>query len=50
MGRIASLPETCKINGIELDVYLNATLQAITNGHPQGRLDDLLPWNFKPSS
>ncbi|MBL3672253.1 transposase domain-containing protein, partial [Paracoccus sp. KCTC 42845] len=30
--------------------YLNATLQAIANGHPQSRLDDLLPWNLRPSS
>lgn len=49
-GRIASLIETCKINGIEPFAYLKATLQAIANGHPQSRLDDLLPWNSKPSS
>ncbi|TKA84117.1 transposase domain-containing protein, partial [Sulfitobacter sp. 15WGC] len=30
--------------------YLKTTLTAIANGHPQSRLDDLLPWNFKPSS
>lgn len=30
--------------------YLKATLTAIANGHPQSRFDDLLPWNFKPSS
>ncbi|MFN4125791.1 transposase domain-containing protein, partial [Pannonibacter indicus] len=29
---------------------LKATLTAIANGHPQSRLDELLPWNFKPSS
>lgn len=49
-GRIASLIETCKINGIEPFVYLKATLTAIANGHPQSDIDDLLPWNFKPSS
>lgn len=49
-GRIASLVETCKINGIELFAYLKATLTALANDHPQSRLDDLLPWNFKPSS
>jgi transposase len=49
-GRIASLIETCKVNGIEPFAYLKATLTAIANGHPQSRLDDLLPWNFKPSS
>ena len=49
-GRIASLIETCKINGVEPFAYLKATLTAIANSHPQSRLDDLLPWNFKPTS
>ena len=49
-GRIASLIETCKINGVEPFAYLKATLTAIANGHPQSHIDDLLPWNFKPSS
>ena len=49
-GRIASLIETAKINGIEPFAYLKATLEAIANGHPQSRIDDLLPWNFKLSS
>jgi transposase len=49
-GRIASLIETAKINGVEPFAYLKATLEAIATGHPQNRIDDLLPWNFKPSS
>lgn len=49
-GRIASLIETAKINGVEPFAYLKTTLEAIAAGHPQGRIDDLLPWNFKPSS
>ncbi len=49
-GRVASLIETCKINGIEPFAYLKATLTAIANGHPQNCIDDLLPWNFKLSS
>ncbi|SMP00054.1 Transposase, partial [Paracoccus laeviglucosivorans] len=40
-GRIASLIETCKINGVEPFAYLKATLTAIANGHPQSRIDDL---------
>lgn len=48
-GRIASLIETCKINGVEPFDYLKATLSAITNAHPQSQIDDLLPWNFTPS-
>ena len=49
-GRIASLIETAKLNGVEPFAYLKATLEAIANGHPQARIDDLLPWNFQPSS
>ena len=47
---VASLIETCKLNGIEPFAYLKATLTAIATGHPQSRLDDLLPWNFTQSS
>ena len=49
-GRIASLIETAKVNGVEPFAYLKATLEAIAGGHPQSRIDDLLPWNFRPSS
>lgn len=49
-GRIASLIETCKINGVEPFAYLKSTLEAIAAGHPKDRIDDLLPWNFKPAS
>lgn len=49
-GRIASLIKAAKINGIEPCAYLTTTLKAIAAGHPQGQIDDLLPWNFKPSS
>ncbi len=49
-GRIASLIETAKINGIEPFAYIKATLEAIADGHPKNRIDELLPWNFKTSS
>ena len=49
-GRIASLIETAKINGVEPFAYLKATLEAIARGHPNDRLDDLLPWNFHLAS
>ncbi len=49
-GRIASLIETAKINNVEPFTYLKTTLEAIAAGHPQSRIDDLLPWNFTPSS
>jgi len=49
-GRIASLIETAKINGVEPFAYLKAALEAIARGHPKEAIDDLLPWNFTPSS
>ncbi|SHM71550.1 IS66 C-terminal element, partial [Roseovarius pacificus] len=49
-GRIASLIETAKINGVEPFAYLKATLEAIAAGHPKSQIDDLLPWNFNSSS
>ena len=46
-GRIASLIETAKINGIDPFAYLTSTLERIAQGHPRIRLDELLPWNFE---
>ena len=43
---LASLIETCKLNGIEPHAYLTNTLSAIVNGHKQSRVDELLPWNY----
>lgn len=40
---IASLIETCKMNGIEPQAWLTATLTAILQGHKQSQIDDLLP-------
>jgi transposase len=45
-ARLASLIGTCKMNGIEPYAYIRDTLAAIAAGHPQSRLDDLLPWKF----
>lgn len=49
-GRIASLIETCKLNGVEPYAYLKATLEAIAAGHPASRIDELMPWNFDKKS
>lgn len=43
---IASLVETCKLNAVDPQAYLTATLTAIVNGHKQSRIDELLPWKF----
>lgn len=43
---IASLIETCKMNGIDPHAWLSATLTEIVQGHKQSQIDDLLPWNY----
>ncbi|MBY5624886.1 IS66 family transposase [Rhizobium leguminosarum] len=41
---IASLIETCKLNAVDPQAYLTATLTAIVSGHKQSRIEELLPW------
>ncbi len=43
---VASLVETCKRNSVEPLGYLADVLTRIVNGHPQNRIDDLLPWAY----
>jgi hypothetical protein len=43
---IASLIETCKMNGVDPYAWLSATLTAIVQRHKQSQIDDLLPWNY----
>ena len=43
---IASLIETCKLLAVEPNGYLADAITRIVNGHPQTRLDDLVPWAY----
>ena len=43
---IASLIETCKMNGVDPHAWMSATLTAIVQGHKQSQIDDLIPWNY----
>ncbi|NPD17191.1 IS66 family transposase [Xinfangfangia sp. D13-10-4-6] len=43
---IASLIETCKVNGVDPHAWLTTTLTAIVKGHKQSNILDLLPWNY----
>ncbi|RJE85480.1 IS66 family transposase [Paracoccus onubensis] len=43
---IASLIETCKLNAVDPQAWLAATLTAIAAGHMQSRVGELLPWNY----
>jgi transposase len=43
---IASLIETCKLNGVNPHGWLTDTLEKLVAGWPQSRIDDLMPWAY----
>jgi transposase len=43
---LASLIETCKLNGIDPHAYLSDILVRIAIDHPINRIDELLPWTW----
>jgi transposase len=43
-GVVASLIETCKLNDVDPYAHLAAVISNIVNGHPNSRIDELLPW------
>ena len=47
---LASIVATCKLNHVDPIAYLAATLRAILDGHPQSRIEDLMPWRFRTAS
>src|ERR1700752_196841 len=47
---LSSIVATCRLNDVNPVDYLAETLTAIIDGHPQGRIDDLMPWRFRHTS
>jgi hypothetical protein len=45
---LASLIETCKLNGVNPQVYFTDLLTRLVNGWPQKRIDELMPWHWVP--
>jgi hypothetical protein len=45
---IASLIETCKLNGVDPQTYMAAVITLIVQSHPNSAIDDLMPWQFRP--
>jgi transposase len=45
---LASLVETCKLNGVNPQAYFTALLTRLVNGWPQNRIDELMPWHWAP--
>jgi transposase len=41
---LASLIETCKLNGVNPQAYFTDLLTRLVNGWPQKRIDELMPW------
>lgn len=46
---LASLIETCKLNGIDPQSYVADVLSRLVNLWPNNRLDEMLPWNWAAS-
>ncbi len=47
---LASIVATCKLGDVNPVAYIAETLQAIIDGHPQSRIEELMPWNFRKAS
>lgn len=45
---LASLIETCKLNGVNPQTYFTDLLTRLVNGWPQKRIDELMPWHWTP--
>lgn len=43
---VASLIETCKLNGVNPHAWLADTLTKLVNGWPASKIDDLMPWAY----
>lgn len=43
---LASLIETCKMNGVDPQAYIADVLTRIVNRHPMSRIDELLPFAY----
>nr|WP_249803087.1 transposase domain-containing protein [Bradyrhizobium sp. 35] len=40
----------CKLNDINPAAYIAETLETIIDGHPDSRIEDLMPWRFRKTS
>jgi len=45
---LASLVETCKLNGVNPQAYFTDLLTRLVNGWPQKSIDELMPWHWAP--
>jgi hypothetical protein len=45
---LASLIETCKLNGVNPQAYFADVLTRLVNGWPESSIDELMPWHWVP--
>jgi hypothetical protein len=45
---VASIIETCKLNGVDPQAYLTDVLTRLVNLWPVSRIDELMPWSWAP--
>jgi transposase len=45
---VASLIETCKLNGVDPQAYFTDVLTKLVNLWPASRIDELMPWAWHP--
>jgi hypothetical protein len=48
-GIVASLIESCKLNGVDPQAYLASVLSRLVNGWPMRKIDELMPWAYAAS-
>lgn len=46
---IATMLQTCKMNGVDPYAWAKQTLERIANRWPNKDIETLMPWNFKPA-
>jgi transposase len=46
----ASLIETCKLNNVNPQTYFTDLLTRLVNGWPHAKIDELMPWCWKPTA
>jgi transposase len=47
---LASIMATCKLCDVDPVAYVTRTLEAIIDGHPKSKIEDLMPWRFRKTS
>ena len=46
---IATMLQTCKMNGVDPYAWAQQALERIANRWPNKNIEALMPWNFKPT-